>query len=152
MLDEKAQTGKTTSAAAAAPIPRRALDWMLRVWRPAASLLALILAMLLGWHVVSGQHGLSVWRQKHAEDLQLRKEIESLQQENARLRQRVDRLNSDPDAIEHEARESLHYAKPNEVIVKLPPQPKTQSPQAAPVKKTGSWLEFLRHLLPNSNS
>jgi cell division protein FtsB len=33
----------------------------------------------------------------------------------------VDLLKSDPDAIEHEARERLHYAKPNEVIVALPP-------------------------------
>ena len=45
------------------------------------------------------------------------------------LRLRVDRLKSDPDAIEHEAREKLRYAKPGEVIVDLsgetpkPPQP-----------------------------
>jgi cell division protein FtsB len=152
MPNEKPQAEKKASDAAHDPMPRRALDWSVRMWRPAASLLALVLAMLLGWHVVSGKHGLSVWRQKHAEDLQLRKEILSLQQENARLRQRVDRLNSDPDAIQHEARESLHYAKPNEVIVKLPPEPKTQTPPADPGKKAGSWLEFLRHLLPNSNS
>jgi cell division protein FtsB len=34
---------------------------------------------------------------------------------------------SDPDAIEHEAREKLHYARPGEVIYTLPEPP----PQAA---------------------
>jgi len=150
MPDERVQTGKRKPEAASGSLPKRFFDWSVRTWRPAASLLALVLAMLLAWHVVSGKHGLSVWRQKHAEDLQLRKEIQSLQQENARLRQRVDRLNSDPDAIEHEARETLHYAKPNEVIVKLPPEPKTQP--TGPEKKAGGWLEFLRHLWPNSKT
>jgi len=36
----------------------------------------------------------------------------------------VERLKKDPDAIEHEAREKLHYARPGEVIYTLPPDPK----------------------------
>ena len=47
---------------------------------------------------------------------QLRQQIQDLQQENARLRDHIERLKSDPDAIEHEAREQLHYARPGEVI------------------------------------
>ncbi len=43
----------------------------------------------------------------------------------------VDRLKSDPNAIEHEAREKLHYAKPGEVIYTLPPDPQTQVTRAA---------------------
>jgi len=80
---------------------------------------------------VNGKNGLTVWRQKRAEDKQLQKEIKELEEENARLREHVERLKSDPGAIEHEAREKLHYAKPNEVIVALPPQPK-DSPIPAP--------------------
>ena len=38
------------------------------------------------------------------------------------MRQHIDHLNSDPDAIEREAREKLHYAKPGEVIYTLPDQ------------------------------
>jgi len=34
------------------------------------------------------------------------------------------KLKSDPDAIEHEAREKLHYAKPGEVIYALPAESK----------------------------
>jgi len=70
--------------------------------------------------VINGKHGLQVWHQKRAEDQQLRKDIKELEQENADLRERIDRLKNSPDAIEHEAREKLHYAKPNEVIVAMP--------------------------------
>jgi cell division protein FtsB len=73
---------------------------------------------------------LLVWQQKRVEDRQLRKEIDGLQQENARLRQHNERLNSSPDAIGQVAREQLHYAKPNEVIVQLPPEKKTQAQPA----------------------
>lgn len=104
----------------------------MRAWRPAGTAVAVILALLLTWHVISGKHGLSVWQQKRVEDKQLRKEIESLEQENARLRERVERLKTDPHAIEREAREKLHYAKPGEVIYALPPDP---APQPRPGAK-----------------
>jgi cell division protein FtsB len=81
---------------------------------------AVALAGLLMWHVINGKHGISVWQQKRAEDHQLQREITDLEQENAQLRERVEKLKSDPDAIEHEAREKLHYAKPGEVIYTLP--------------------------------
>ena len=101
---------------------------MQRAWRPAGTAVAVGLALLLMWHVVNGKNGLTVWHQKRAEDQQLQKEIQRLDQENARLREHVERLKSDPDAIEHEAREKLHYAKPNEVIVALPAETKEQAP------------------------
>jgi len=111
-----------TSNASAEPAeaaPRTARDWTARVWRPAGTAVAIGLALLLGWHVVNGKHGLSSWQHAGDESKELQKEIQDLQQENARLKTRVDRLKSDPDAIEHEAREKLRYAKPGEVIVDL---------------------------------
>ena len=116
-----------------APLPsfsKRLAGAVARAWRPAGSVLAVALAGLLLWHAVSGKHGLSVWQQKRVEDKQLHKEIESLQQENARLKGRVQKLKSDPHAIEREAREKLHYAKPGEVIYTLPPAPPAQSQSA----------------------
>jgi cell division protein FtsB len=121
MADETLEAEKSAAATAVEPIPKRALDWTLRVWRPAGTVVAVGLAMLLTWHVINGKHGLQVWHQKRNEDQQLQKDIKELEQENADLRQRIERLKNDPDAIEHEAREKLHYAKPNEVIVALPP-------------------------------
>jgi cell division protein FtsB len=105
------------------PLTQRAYDWAMRAWRPAGSILAVCLALLMGWGVVNGKHGLSTWNQKRVEDKQLQKEIGDLEQENARLRTRVDRLKSNQDEIEHEAREKLHYAKPGEVIYTLPSTP-----------------------------
>jgi cell division protein FtsB len=133
MMQDESNASHRVGAGAAvpsAPIPRRALDWSLRIWRPAGTIVAVGLALMLGWHVVNGKHGLSVWQQKRVEDRQLRKEITDLEQENARLRARVEKLKTDPDAIEHEAREKLHYAKPGEVIYALPPDPPAQSQPA----------------------
>lgn len=126
MADEQAQS--VTSATA--PLPKRALEWTLRVWRPAATVVLVAFALLLTWHVVNGKNGLTVWHKKRAEDRQLRLEINDLQQENARLREHIEHLKSDPDAIEHEAREKLHYAKPGEVIYALPTAPQTQPSNA----------------------
>ena len=124
MTDENLQAGRNAaeSAVGATPaaLPKRALDWARRAWRPAATAVAVALTLLLGWHAVNGRNGLTVWQQKRAEDRQLQKDIQGLQQENAQLRERIEHLKSDPEAIEHEAREKLHYAKPGEVIYTLP--------------------------------
>ncbi|MGD0098536.1 MAG: septum formation initiator family protein, partial [Terracidiphilus sp.] len=101
------------------PMLRRALNFARRIWRPSASAVAVALAVLIVWHGVTGKNGLLVWEKKRVEDQQLRKEIDDLNQENARLRDRVERLKNNPDAIGVVARDKLHYAKPNEVIVDL---------------------------------
>lgn len=111
-------------------LSQQAITVAVRLWRPAGSVLAVALALLLTWHVVNGKHGVSVWQQKRVEDRQLRQEIDGLEQENARLRERVEKLKSDPHAIEREAREKLHYAKPGEVIYTLPPDPPVQTQPA----------------------
>jgi cell division protein FtsB len=131
MRDEKAQAGKMKAdEAVSVPVSRRALEFARRAWRPAATAAVGALALLLIWHVIYGRNGVSVWEQKRVEDRQLRKEIDDLNQENARLRDRVERLKSNPDAIGQVARDQLHYAKPNEVIVTLPPEPPTQAQPA----------------------
>ena len=107
----------------------RLIAWTSRGWRPAGTILAVALAALVMWHVVNGNHGLSVWHQMRAEDRSLQKQINDVQQENTQLRKQIDRLKSNPDAIEHEAREKLHYAKPGEVIYSLPtPTPAQSTP------------------------
>ena len=120
MADETVEAGKSAAETAAEPIPKRAVDWTLRVWRPAATVVAVGLAMLLTWHVINGKHGLNVWMQMRTEDKQLQRDIKDLDSENARLRDRIEHLQSDPDTIMIEARQKLHYAKPDEVIVALP--------------------------------
>ena len=79
-----------------------------------------VLAVLLGYHVVFGRNGLTAYRDKRHDLRDLKAEASTLQHENARLQGHVDRLTNDPGAIEHQAREDLHYARPGEVIVTLP--------------------------------
>jgi cell division protein FtsB len=135
MPGEKVQAGRKAVGSRAVivpvPMPRRALNFARRAWRPAASVVAVALALLLGWHVFSGKNGISVWEQKRVEDRELRKEIDDLNQENARLRNRIEQLQSNPDAIGQVAHDKLHYAKPNEVIVTLPAQQQTQAQPAS---------------------
>ncbi len=121
-----------THAPPAEPLSKR--EWAValarRAWRRAGTMLAVMLAAMLMWHVINGKHGLSVWHQSHTQDRELQKQINDVQQENAHLRKQIDRLKSDPDAIEREAREKLHYAKPGEVIYSLPETPQTQTQPA----------------------
>jgi cell division protein FtsB len=126
VADENPDGQKNGKETESTPVPARLLEWMQRGWRPAGTVLAILLAALLMWHVINGKHGLSVWHQNRAEDRELQKEIKDVEQENAQLKQSIDRLKSNPDAIEHEAREKLHYAKPGEVIYTLP-EPTQQS-------------------------
>ena len=116
--------------AASEPLPlrQRAIEWVHHGWRPAGTLFAAALALLFAWSVINGHHGLSSWYQQRNQEKQLKHEIDDLKQENAHLRNHVERLKTDPDAIEHEAREKLHYAKPGEVIYTLPPDPHSQPP------------------------
>jgi len=120
MLDEKIHAVTHASAEKQEPISARALGMAQRMWRPAGTAVAVLLALLMTWHVVKGKHGLSVWQHERTEDKQLQQDIQQLQQENSAMQQQIDRLKNDPDAIEREAREKLHYAKPGEVIYTLP--------------------------------
>jgi cell division protein FtsB len=131
MSEANVQVKKQTPRAASFAMRTWALNWAQRLWRPTGTGVAAVLALLVMWHVVYGNHGLSIWQQKRAEDRALQHEIKDLQQENAQMRQQIDHLNSDPDAIEREAREKLHYAKPGEVIYTLPDQPQAQQPPQA---------------------
>lgn len=87
--------------------------------RRVATALGVLVAVLLAYHVVFGSNGVNNYEQKRAQDHQLQQQINSLQKENGNLKDHVKRLKNDPDAIEFEAREKLHYAKPGEVIYTL---------------------------------
>lgn len=85
-----------------------------------ATLAATGLAVSLGYHVVFGQNGLTAYSQKRQNSVALDHELARLARENDQLKSHVDRLQTDPSAIEHQAREELHYARPGEVIVSVP--------------------------------
>jgi len=82
-----------------------------------------LLAVGLAYHVVFGANGLTVYRQKRQETRALAEQLQQLQHEGDLLKGHVDRLQNDPSAIEHQAREELHYTRPGEVIYTLPSAP-----------------------------
>jgi cell division protein FtsB len=88
--------------------------------RRAATLAAAALALGVAFHVIFGANGLTAYQHKRQEAQQLSQQMQDLQQQNDRLQGHVERLQNDPDAIEHQAREELHYTRPGEVIYALP--------------------------------
>jgi cell division protein FtsB len=99
---------------------RPALDWLYAMRRNLATAGVAVLAAWLFVHVMFGANGMVVYRQKKAEYQSLQKEIGHLQKENDRYSQHIKALKTDPEAIEKEAREQLHYARPGEVVYVSP--------------------------------
>ncbi|MGC1872193.1 MAG: septum formation initiator family protein [Acidobacteriaceae bacterium] len=98
--------------------------------RKAATVMFIALSMSLGFYAIFGHDGLVAYQQKQHEAQQLHQQILDLQQQNDRLALHDQRLKTDRDTIEYEAREQMHYTRPGEVIYTLP-----QAPAAATPKK-----------------
>ena len=93
-------------------------------WRRKAATVAVgVLALGMAYGVVFGNNGITVFLHKRQEARSLQQQMQLLQAENDRLRGHVDRLQNDPGAIEHQAREELHYTRAGEVIYTLPVAP-----------------------------
>ena len=100
------------------PAPNRS---PFHVWRRrAATVVAGALALGMAYGVMFGHNGLTAYAKKREEEQSLRLQMQQLQRENGRLEGHVERLEKDPSAIEHQAREELHYTRPGEVIYTLP--------------------------------
>ncbi|MCU1287053.1 MAG: Septum formation initiator [Acidobacteriales bacterium] len=95
-------------------------DWLYRSRRRIATAGVAVLVGVLGFHVIFGANGMVIYQQKRTEYKALNTELNSLQQENERLNQKIKALRTDPKTIEKEAREQLRYARPGEVVYSLP--------------------------------
>jgi len=122
------------ASAAAEAVAARWLDrtrplwlWVGRKWRRLGTAAAMVLIVAVLLHAVFGANGIVVYRQKRDETHALERELERLRNENGRYVDQIKALKSDPAAIEKEAREQLHYARPGEVVLVAP-----ESPQRAP--------------------
>jgi cell division protein FtsB len=102
---------------------RRRVEQVYGQRRRFATVAAAVLAVALGYHVVFGQNGLTAYEKKKQDEKALQEQLKSLSEENDALKDHVERLQNDPGSIEHQAREELHYTRPGEVIVTLPPEP-----------------------------
>jgi cell division protein FtsB len=97
----------------------RARPLAMRVYalrRRIATVVVGVLAVFLLAHVTFGANGMIAYRQKRAEYLALRQQIEKAELENGRYTQQIQALKTDEKAVEKEAREQLGYAKPGEYV------------------------------------
>lgn len=91
--------------------------------RKVATVVLLSLSLSLGVYAIFGHDGIVAYQQKQRQTQRLHQQILSLQKENERLALHDQRLQSDRDTIEYEAREQMHYTRPGEVIYTLPAAP-----------------------------
>jgi cell division protein FtsB len=121
------RSGTTVTGAKKSSAVVRLYEWVHGGWRKVATGAAAVLALAMAYHVIFGQNGLTVYQQKRQETQVLAKRLQTLQHENDLMKGHVDRLQNDPNAIEHQAREELHYTRPGEVIYTLPPDPASKN-------------------------
>ena len=134
MLNESKQYQKSAADVVSVSLSIRFRAWARRMWPPVISVAVVAATFWLGWHVFYEKNGISAWQQKRTEEKQLHKDNSDLEKENARLRDHIERLKTNPDAIGIEARGKLHYIKSNEVLVTRPAEQKTQAQPAGTVK------------------
>jgi len=96
--------------------------------RRVATLAVSALALFMAYGVVFGHNGVTAFLHKRSEANELARQVQKLQSENDRLSEHVQHLQNDPGAIEHQAREELHYTRAGEVIYTLPAKPADTTP------------------------
>lgn len=84
--------------------------------RRVATIAIVVVAGLLFVHVMFGANGMMVYKQKRAEYESLQKKLVQEQKENELYTRQIQGLQTDEKAIEKEAREQLHYARPGEYV------------------------------------
>lgn len=85
-------------------------------------ILALVI-MLLTVHDVFGSHGFLAMRHVQRAIVELRFQLDQLNQENATLSKQVNDLKTNPKLIEGIARDEMNLARPGEYIFKIPQEP-----------------------------
>ena len=102
---------------------RVAGKWLHHMRRVLATLCLATLVVAAGYKVVYGPNGMIVYKAKRSEYQRLQQEIVDENQRHQELEDRVRALQSDPKAIEKEAREQLGYVRPGErVLVQRQPR------------------------------
>ena len=98
-------------------------SWVAAEWRRLATGAVMLLTVGLLLHAMFGENGIVVYRQKRAETKALETQVDQLKKENDAYVDRIKGLKSDPEAIEKEAREQLHYTRPGEYVYVAPDPP-----------------------------
>jgi cell division protein FtsB len=94
-------------------------------------LIALLLMIYFGYHIVQGERGLFSWMRLRQKITESQEHLSKIQSEKETLERRVSLLRPDsldPDMLEERARKILNWGHPGEVIIYddgVNPSPKT---------------------------
>jgi cell division protein FtsB len=95
-----------------------------------------LLSMVMFMHEIFGRNGYLTLRHQKKEYTHLQQQIQTLSKQNQQLEQKINALKDNPEAVEKQARDQLHLAKPGELIYMLPDkkpaQPSAAIQQASP--------------------
>jgi cell division protein FtsB len=108
--------------------------WDLKTFRRNAIFVMALLSLALLVHEIFGRNGYMTLRREKKEYTRLQQQIQTLAEQNQHLEQKIDALKNNPDAVEKQARDQLHLAKPGELIYMLPARPPTSQQQGSPAQ------------------
>ena len=69
---------------------------------------------------IFGPNGYMTLRREKKEYTHLMQQVQTLSEQNQQLEQKINALKDNPEAVEKQARDQLHLAKPGEIIYMLP--------------------------------
>jgi cell division protein FtsB len=79
-----------------------------------------LLSLALLVHEVFGRNGYLTLRHEKKEYTALQQQIQTISEQNQQLEQKIHALKNSPEAVEKQARDQLHLARPGEIIYVLP--------------------------------
>jgi len=105
--------------------------WDHKTLRRNAIFVLALLSLALLVHEVFGRNGYLTLRHQKQEYTTLQRNIQKLAQDNQQLEQKIQALKNNPEAVEKQARDQLHLAKPGELIYMLPDRQPAHPPATA---------------------
>ncbi len=112
--------------------------WDHKTLRRNAIFVMALLSLVMLMHEIFGRNGYVTLQHEKKQYSGLQQQIQTVSEENQRLEQKINALKNNPEAVEKQARDQLHLAKPGEIIYMLPDKTlspsSTASRQPPPVK------------------
>ena len=95
----------------------------------------LVLATVLGYHVVYGQNGYFTYRSQQRRYLELQQKTDALKNENESLQKEIDAINRhDPAMIEQKARQQQLARRGEKIYTYTSQDPQASGPDAPPAR------------------
>lgn len=106
-------------------------NWDQKSFRRTAIFVMALSTLFILVNEIFGPNGYMTLRREKKEYTHLKQQIQTLSDQNQQLEQKINALQTNPEAVEKQARDQLYLAKPGEIIYMLPDRPSDQTPAAS---------------------